>query len=379
MKRRQIAARDNWRQKLEQVGFSFHSVGGTYWNEGVFYEFSAAQIDRLEAAANQLQEMAIAAAQHVIDANLYHKLGIAARFVPLIEASWERDDPSIYGRFDLAYDGGDTIKLLEYNADTPTALIEASVAQWTWLEDVFPRLDQFNSIHEKLVGAFAGLRQQLPADVQMHFTSVRECEEDFVTIEYLRDTATQAGLFTKHLFIEDIGFSETARAFFDLENEPIRFLFKLYPWEWMVAERFGEKLLLDTMRVCEPAWKMLLSNKGILPVLWQLYPGHPLLLDAYFEEGRLQGRPHVRKPLLSREGASIVYLDEQGHTHQTDGDYGAEGFIYQLACPLPCFDGNYPVVGAWIVNGEAAGIGIREDDTPITQNTSRFVPHCFHP
>lgn len=64
-------------------------------------------------------------------------------------------------------------------------------------------------------------------------------------------------------------------------------------------------------------------------------------------------------------------------TFSTEGTYGKEGFVYQQYCPLPSFDGNYPVIGSWIVDGKPAGIGIREDDTPVTKNTSRFVPHYF--
>lgn len=72
--------------------------------------------------------------------------------------SWNEEPPAIYGRFDLAYDGIHPPKLLEYNADTPTALLEASVVQWYWLQDVFPKDDQFNSIHEHLVAKWKELK-----------------------------------------------------------------------------------------------------------------------------------------------------------------------------------------------------------------------------
>ena len=57
--------------------------------------------------------------------------------------------------------------------------------------------------------------------------------------------------------------------------------------------------------------------------------------------------------------------------------YGEEGFVYQGVAPLPDSTADYPVIGSWIVGDEPAGIGIREDDSPITRNSSRFVPHYF--
>ena len=120
---------------------------------------------------------------------------------------------------------------------------------------------------------------------------------------------------------------------------------------------------------------MVLSNKGILPILWELFPDHPNLLPAYFEPGRIAG-DYVQKPLLSREGANVT-IHRQGAVLAAEGEYGAEGFVYQAYAPIPRYGSDYATVGAWIVGDEPAGIGIREDETLITRNTSRFVPHYF--
>jgi glutathionylspermidine synthase len=122
---------------------------------------------------------------------------------------------------------------------------------------------------------------------------------------------------------------------------------------------------------------MLLSNKGILPVLWELFPDHPYLLAASFERPAA-GADWVKKPLLGREGSNVT-LHRAGRELGTGGDYGKEGFVYQDVGPLKDFEGMYPVVGSWVIGhaegDSAAGIGIRESDTPITTNLSRFVPH----
>ncbi len=373
MQREKRAPRGDWQKKVEELGFYYHSIDGVYWDESACYRFSAAEIDALEAATGELQTRCIEAAQRVIEERDYARFAIPEPFHALIERSWNDDEKSLYGRFDLSWDGSGEPKMLEYNADTPTALLEASVAQWYWMQEVFPAADQFNSIHEKLIERWKDMRGGLPADGRVHFTADADSAEDEGNLDYLRDTATQAGLQAISIGVADIGWD--GRHFVDLESRAINALFKLYPWEWMVREEFGNNLLAGTMKVIEPPWKMLLSNKAILPVLWEMFPGHPNLLAASFEPGRFK-TDFVKKPLYSREGANVS-ITSAGRTVEAPGEYGEEGFIWQAYHELPRFDGNYTVIGSWIVGEEPAGIGIREDASPITRNSSRFVPHYF--
>jgi glutathionylspermidine synthase len=376
VKRRTVNTRSGWQEKFDEFGFSFHSMDGLYWNEGVCYEFAGEDIDRLEKVTAALHEMCIEAVDHVVEKNLFPKMGIPDTVGEFISRSWQRDDRSLYGRFDLSYDGLTEPKLLEYNADTPTSLFESSIAQWIWIEEMFPRDDQFNSIHEKLLDAFSQIRGDLPLSMPVYFSCVKDHEEDFVTTEYMRDVATQAGLDARHIFIEDIGYRDDTEAFCDLDNDEISFMFKLYPWEWVIADEFGRHVLKEKVRMYEPPWKMVLSNKAVLPILWEMFEGHPNLLPSYFEPDKC-GSSYVKKPLFSREGSNISYFEDGHCVEDTEGSYGAEGFIYQKAQRLPCFDGNYAVVGSWVINGLPAGIGIREDASPVTKNTSTFVPHYF--
>ena len=372
MKRVTIAPRADWQTRVESVGLAFHTGSTPYWNEAACYELTLEQAELIEVATNELHELCLQAVQHVIDHRRYGELAIPPQAVPLIVESWDNDRPSIYGRFDLSYDGAGPPKLLEYNADTPTSLLEASVVQWHWLQDVSPHLDQFNSIHERLIAGWSQLRSYLPSTV--HFTAVDDIE-DGLTVTYVRETAELAGLQTVALPIEAVGWN--GLRFVDEREEPIDALFKLYPWEWLMAETFGQHVADAGTIFIEPAWKMILSNKGILPILWELNEGHPNLLEAHRQAtDEMRSWGYTRKPLLSREGANIrIYGGELGSTIETSGDYGEEGYIYQQTAALPGFDGNYPVIGSWVIAGESAGIGIREADTPITTNTSRFVPH----
>jgi glutathionylspermidine synthase len=373
MEREARTPRPDWQQKAEEVGFHFHSMDGVYWDESACYRFSAAEIDRLEAATGELHARALEAVERIVSRGEYERFRIPEAFHEVIERSWRDEEKSLYGRFDFSWDGRGDPKMLEYNADTPTALLEASVMQWYWLQDIYPQHDQFNSLHEKLIERWRQMRGQLPADGRVYFTCDAEAPEDQGTLDYLRDTAMQADLKALAIDIADIGFD--GKRFVDLEERPIAVLFKLYPWEWLVREPFGQHLLARTTGMIEPAWKMLLSNKAILPLLWEMFPGHPNLLAASFEEGRIAA-DFVKKPLYSREGANVS-INAAGTTLEAPGDYGAEGFVWQAYHELPRFGGSYTVIGSWIVGDEPAGIGIREDASPITRNTSRFVPHYF--
>jgi glutathionylspermidine synthase len=378
MKRHTHPPRERWQARVEAAGLPHHSADGVpYWHEEAHYSFTMDEIFRIENATRELHALCVDAAEAVIRGRRYAELAIPPHAVPLIEQSWDADAPSVYGRFDFTYDGSGEPRMLEYNADTPTSLVEAAATQWFWLEDRYPGGDQFNRIHEALLETWADLKPHLYSPT-VHFAALGEVEDD-ATVTYLRDTAQQAGLRTVQLRMDEIGWHPPSGEFVDLEGNAIRSIFKLYPWEWMVHEDFREQLARSTDRVqwMEPAWKMILSNKGILPILWERSPGHPNLLPAYREEFMFRNGvdAYVAKPLLSREGANVRIVSPWHPAAATGGDYGEEGFVYQEYAPLPEFDGARPVIGSWIIGQSPAGMGIRESSGPITDNLSRFVPH----
>lgn len=398
MQRHTQAPRADWQQTVESQGLTFHTPeqlapgARPYWDESACYEFTAREIDGLESAANELQEMCLSAAQHVIDNQRYAELEIAPEAIPMIEWAWNEEPPAIYGRFDFLYNGGGPPKLLEYNADTPTSLLEAAVIQWYWLEDlkkqgVLPDdADQFNSLHEKLIAKWKDVSSYLSKPV--YFAST-DYPEDLLTVAYLRDTAEQAGLSTKQLLMEEIGWNEPRQCFVDTDPQElaIRSLFKLYPWETMMDEQFAPQAMqtYKDMRWIEPIWKMLLSNKGILPILWELYPNHDLLLESKFvgsSDGWQPAPGWVRKPMHSREGSNIVMVGQNGEKLETPGPYDNRMLIDQRLGPPAVFPdgqnpGRWPVLGLWMIDQECCGMGIRESAGPITDNLSSFVPHYF--
>jgi glutathionylspermidine synthase len=372
MRRQSMEPRPNWQKKVEELGLHFHTAGGVpYWDESACYVFSKYQIDTIERATYALWEMCLELVQHVIDEKLFALFLIPEEFEELVVRSWDEDWPSIYGRFDLAYDGVGPPKMLEFNADTPTALVEASVGQWHWLKDIEPHGDQFNNIHERLIEGWQRIREINPKP--LHFAAIESNVEDYITTEYLRDTAIQAGLETYYLDIEAIGWDSSKKTFVAPGNQPIRNIFKLYPWEWLEQEEFAKHIPTANTKWIEPPWKAILSCKAILPLLHQLFPESPFLLPAWFE--RPEGGSFVRKPIHAREGANIQVVVNGQVQLETDGAYDTAASVYQQLAPLKPQDGKYPIIGSWIVNGWACGLGIREDDQLVTQNTSRFIPH----
>ncbi|GGU74511.1 putative glutathionylspermidine synthase [Streptomyces litmocidini] len=393
MERRTVEPRPGWQRTVEEQGLVYpltrYPDGSLrpYWDESAYYSFSLPEVEALEEVVEELHALCLGAAAHIVEHDRFAELGITdPKLAGLVAESWRRraELPSLYGRFDLRYDGTGPAKMLEYNADTPTSLVEAASPQWFWMEERFPGADQWNSLHERLVDAWKRQAHLLPPG-PVHFvhSDGDELGEDLMTVAYLRETAQQAGLDTEALSVERIGWDRLSRRFVDDRLRFIRSCFKLYPWEWLTTDRFGPHVLdtLDngggTGTTCwiEPAWKMLLSNKALLAILWELNPGHPHLLPAYLDGPRelASTTGWVAKPLLGREGAGVTLHEAGTEPFVRDG----EACCYQELAPLPDFDGNRVVLGAWVVEDEAAGLGIRESTGLVTDEYARFLPHVI--
>lgn len=384
MQRVPVAERTDWKQTAAEHGFEFHTMdGAVYWDESAYYRFSLKQIEQdIEGPAEEIEEMCFALVERAAaDEEVLARLCIPEPFWDYVAKSWRHKEKNLYGRLDFSYDGNGPAKMLEYNADTPTSLYESAIFQWVWLEQALDRglipkgCDQFNSIHEQLVGALS----RFGIEGRLHLSGALGSVEDKGTVAYIEDCARQAGVETAVLDMEEIGIDPLGR-FTDRDERIITTLFKLYPWEWMMAEEFGQHIPTSGTHFIEPAWKALLSNKGLLPMLWAMAEGHPNLLPAYFEEDPRAselGGTYVRKPLFSREGHNVELIRDGRIEIGKAGPYGGASQVVQAYHPLPDFDGNYPMVGCWLVASSAAGIGLREDRSLITGNDARFLPHVI--
>lgn len=401
MKRETIAPRAGALDLVKKLGLIYAGTDGNpYWDETACYHFSEEQILEVERATAELNVMCLQAVQHVIDRDLFHRLKIPEKAAPCITRSWEAGEPYLMGRFDLAYDGKSPPKMLEFNADTPVTLVEASLLQYHWMMaqkelcKIPADADQFNFVHESLERAWRKVGDELVArhpgmEKRVHLACYTEHDEDLQNTQYQADMAECGGWKAQVLDIEAI--QSDGLRFYDEHGDRIHMLHKLYPWEWMVEDRFGDVALNGRTHFLEPAWKMILSSKGVMAILWEMFPGHPNLLPTFDAPGKIKGS-YVEKPFFSREGLNVEIHDTRD-AETSGGLYGREGTIYQAYAPLPDFGGNYPIIGSWVTSsypvyatlpthalgGEACGMGIREDRSRITKEFSRFVPHYFTP
>ncbi|PHH89553.1 hypothetical protein CDD83_5789 [Cordyceps sp. RAO-2017] len=381
-----------------------------YWPDDRYYSFTSEETALLEQAGRDVFAMCCEAADYLVEhPDITRKMGIPAFALKQIAESWDREPAwgSLYGRFDICFGGLDhpeprlrVPKFYEFNADTPTSLVEAASIQWLWLEQTCHGRDQFNSITEELTKAWERnltlIEQRLGRkDITIHFAVAAgdDLGEDTMTTFMLLDACQQAGWRTKTMLVEEIGLGKDGR-FYDTQGEHIDVIFKLYPWEMMVKEAFGEACFKDMATAggtiwIEPPYKMLWSNKAIFAILWDLFKDDPRskwLLPTYFEdEAPASLTCFARKPIFAREGADIL-LQADGQVIQDakSGEYGEEGFVIQELSLLPEFKDedehkalHYPVIGLWFVDGDPVGIGIREDTSPITTNCSAFTPHSI--
>lgn len=425
-------SRASWREEAHALGFNVALLENpAYWIEAISQpfclQFNVAEIKAIAKATEEINQLALAMVAHVCTApnsdELMDKLLIPEAFRQAIRLSWQRHDRSLYGRLDLAV-SGNGIKLFELNFDTPTGLPESAVLQMAWYQAMrdngelgfggFEQSDQFNFIQDNLLEAFnpalwprastgtgvAFTGTSAAAATPIHFGYYRHADEDAETVKYLYGCSQLAGLQSKLIVINDLNRSaasdlsdtETSNAeLCDLEGLAVQTLFKLYPWEqiFIDEERLHKNgkslflpLLLSNQTVfIEPVWKSLLGSKACLALLWQMYPNHPLLLETYFENNgavaELCQRPHVRKAIFGREGANIeiVFPEDNTRSEKSRGEFSDRGFIVQAYEAMPQFEDYNLLVGSWIVNNRAVGIGIRADQSKITGRKALFVPH----
>ena len=412
MFRLNFAVRPNWRKSIEKYGYLnhlFQDAKVAYWVEQLeqpfCFHFTPLEVNLLYRATRALHHLCLAMVEKIVESpnrtEYLRLLKIPEPFWSAIAISWQRESPEdhyLYGRFDLIL-ANDQVKVLEFNADTPTFLWEC-VYQWIWFEDlkkegILPtQTDQFNSIDISLKQRFKTIGKAYALDDSgaiLHFLVTREAPEDVDTVLFMMSMAHEVGITSKLVYLDEFGIDQEGYPV-DADGWRIFCLFKLYPWENLFTEiaqlncwGFVERLKSGQVRVIEPLWKSLLSNKGIWALLWQEFPLSRYLLPTYFEEDSskaaetLRQSVYVRKPLLGREGASVSIIDPDpliNTLQERQSDYGQEGFILQQFCPPPDFAGYYPVIGSWFID-DACGMGVRADKSLITGNSSLFVPHYF--
>ncbi|EAH5545945.1 glutathionylspermidine synthase family protein [Campylobacter upsaliensis] len=374
---------------LESIGFSWHTdEDGSDYLDNRFICVSKNEANAYYEAANELYDMFIAAAQNVIDNDRFDELGIPFNLIDAIKMSWENEVHwHLYGRFDFAGGlDGKPIKLIEFNADTPTSLFESAILQWAMLKQ--NNLDehlQFNSIYESLMDNFKRLitLDESVEEFEEHyrgwkilFSSVAGNKEEELTTKLLAHITKDAGFECDFAYVDEVEFGEEGIFKNGVNYE---YWFKLIPWEEIAIEE-GElaMLLTQIMRnqkaiILNPAYTLLFQSKGILKILWELYPNHPLLLESSYEP--LQGKDFVRKPMFGREGANISIVKDDVKLQENIGPYGNNKMIYQQYYELNSNENEYYQAGVFFAY-EGCGLGFRKGGL-IIDNASKFVGHII--
>ncbi|HLO43577.1 MAG TPA: glutathionylspermidine synthase family protein [Leadbetterella sp.] len=340
-------------------------------------------------ASNELYEMFIKAAEHVIKHDLYEDLGIPPNLVPLIKYSWENDKGwHLYGRFDLAGGiDGKPIKLIEFNADTATCIPETAIIQWASLKaNGFDDSLQFNTLYENLVEAFESLRDENPEfHPSLLISTMAGFPEDDTNMEILAEAAKEAGFDVAFDNIENVDFSPAEGIFkhslADGSFTRYDFWFKLIPWEFIAWDepelcKIITDICMDEKAVVlNPAYTMLFQSKGILKILWDIFPNHPLLLET--KSSPLSGKNCIEKVMFGREGANVRVISSTNQTVTfSAGEYAEQKKIYQEFIDFPMDDrGNYYQAGVFYV-GESCGLGFRKGGK-ILDNTAQFCGHLI--
>jgi len=373
---------------LESIGFYWHTDNdmSSYIDNNIVV-ISESEAENYANAVNELYDMFVEAGQYVIDNNLFHELNIPFNLIDIIKESWENDVHwHLYGRFDLAGGiDGKPIKLIEFNADTPTALFETSIIQWALLKaNNLEESEQFNFIYEALRDNFkrlATLQEDISNFDEMYegwkilFSSIRGNIEEENTTRLLMNIASEAGWNVEFAYIDEVGFDDEGIFYNDEQYE---FFFKLLPWEMIATD---EPELCDILTnvvknkqaiILNPAYTLLFQSKGILKILWDLYPNHPLLLETSFEP--LKGKKQVAKVTFGREGENVEIYDENMKIiAKKDGEYQNYNKVYQEYVEFPKNGDNYYQAGVFFAY-EACGLGYRKGNI-ILDNMSKFVGH----
>ena len=375
---------------LEGIGFYWHTdPDSTPYVASEIVEITPDEADAYYEASNELYEMFVEAGEYVIENELFHEIGIPFNLIDAVKMSWDNDVHwHLYGRFDFAGGlDGKPIKLIEFNADTPTALFETSILQWAMLKlNNMEESHQFNNLYEALGDNFKRL-VMLEDDIEdfenhyegwkILFSSVKGNAEEESTVKLLQTIAKEAGFKTEFAYMEDVEFSGEEGIFYKDVN--YEYWFKLYPWEDIGIEESDLAMLLTQIIenqkaiILNPAYTLMFQSKAFMKILWDLYPNHPLLLETDFEP--LQGIAQVEKKIFGREGANTIIVDEKEKVMaETDGEYGEFPSIFQEYVELPTDSKGESYQAGVFFAFEGCGLGFRKGGL-IMDNYSKFVGH----
>jgi len=363
-----------------------------------YFRMSETAEAELKRATNELHAMFLHATQLVLhDDALLQRFCIPRSLWPRLRDSWaRRRDQTITGRFDFAV-SEKGLKVYEYNADSASCHMEAGRVQGKWADHfgVSEGVDAGAPLTDALIKAWQGSG----VDGLLHIMQDNDAEETYHA-QYVRAAAERAGLSCKVIRgLPGLGWNDAGEVI-DADGVPIRFVWKTWAWETALdqiraecdsddsmpplrsardeypAPRLVDVLLRTDIKVFEPFWTLIPSNKAILPILWQIFPDHPYLLKTVFDvDDEFAGQGYVVKPIAGRCGANITLFDRHDRMlGETDGRFEQQEQVYQELWKLPEIEGYRTQVCCFTVQGRYAGGCVRVDPSLIITVDSDLLP-----
>ncbi len=360
-----------------------------------YYMISESAYEKLKSATDELHNMFTHATDYVFQhPKLLEKFGLPASIIPRIQKSWNnRQSQLITSRFDFAL-SEKGLKVYEYNCDSASCYMEAGKIQGKWARHlgVTDGIDAAKGLFRDLVEAW---RDCEVTDI-IHVLQDHDAEEDYHAL-FMKTAIEAAGYECVRIVgLESLKWNKEGIIVDEQEN-PVKWVWKTWAWETAIDQlraetdhadllhanseqegktpRLADVLLREEIKVFEPLWTLIPSNKAILPVLWKLFPNHPLLLNTSYElNDDLIKTGYVIKPIVGRCGANIQLIDKNKNIlANKEGNFFEREQIYQQLFALPKIENYYVQISTFTSAGSYAGAATRVDTDMIIGKDSDCI------
>lgn len=395
----------SWIDPATAIGTAYLATMGGPWLTAIekdrqrYFCISETAEKEIKRATNELHAMFLYATDVVMqDETLLEKFNIPHAVWPKLQMSWNnRRNQMITGRFDFSMSERG-LKVYEYNADSASCYFECGELQGRWAKasGITEGWSPGEDLHQHLVDAW----RRAGVEGTLHILQDDDLEESYHAL-YMQSALAKAGIDSKIIKgLEGLHWDAEGHVI-DREGLRVQWIWKTWAWETALDQlreecsvdetrallhapsevpdgspRLVDVLLRKDVLVFEPFWTLIPSNKAILPVLWQLFPGHPYLLEAAFElNDSLATQAHVMKPIAGRCGFNISIVEpETGVLKETGGQFGHQDYIVQQFFPLPHIGEHNVQLCSFSVDGTFAGSCLRADRSLVITTHSDLLP-----
>lgn len=308
---------------------------------------------------------------------------------------------SYFARMDLI-DDGKNVKLLEVNSDTPVGMVEASIGNRIICSEHGIQSPNFLEASAKSSWNMILDEFHIPNYEVIYFASYEWHKEDTQTVHWMMNKCPH--FYKEYVDIESVIVDE--EGVFTQEGKPIRYLYRLYPLEFLLEETFGEQMIYhlqnNAIQFINPPASFLTQVKSFYAWIWKQFEENTEVfseeekemiqkhfLPTYFSPERFvkNNNSYVAKPIFGREGGGIEIISSNNESIKDETEYYAsQTKVYQMYHEMPnvtvgTWDGPYTgkmLVGSHLIGGKPCGLFLRAGEK-ITGNLSMFFGVSVQP